>query len=92
MGRRDAFVRWWIESVKRFEQPPGQKIDVILGELGPYETSFGVENLAARLGVPWVADLQDPWALDEMRLYPRLYNELPTVNACEALSEVPPQL
>ena len=76
IGRRGVFVRWWIDSVKRFERAPGQEIDVILGELGPYETSFGVEKLAARLGVPWVADLQDPWALDEMRLYPTALHRL----------------
>ena len=76
IGRRGVFVRWWIDSVKRFELAPGQKIDVILGELGPYETSLGVEKLAARLGVPWVADLQDPWALDEMRLYPTALHRL----------------
>ena len=23
-----------------------------------------------RLGIPWVADLRDPWALDEMMIYP----------------------
>ena len=27
-------------------------------------------QIAAALGTPWVADLQDPWALDEMWLYP----------------------
>jgi glycosyltransferase involved in cell wall biosynthesis len=26
--------------------------------------------LGRRLGVPWVADLRDPWALDEMQIYP----------------------
>ena len=76
MGRRSAFARWWIESIERLEQPPGQKIDVVLGELAPFETAFGVEKLAGRLGVPWVADLQDPWALDEMRLYPTVIQRL----------------
>ena len=66
----NAFSKWWIDSIvregKRIEDP----IDVILGELVPYETAYGVERLARELGVPWVADLQDPWALDEMWLYP----------------------
>jgi glycosyltransferase involved in cell wall biosynthesis len=36
----------------------------------PYETAEAAARLSSELGVPWVADLQDPWALDEMWLYP----------------------
>ncbi len=55
---------------------------VILGELVPYETAFGVERLGRLLGVPWVADLQDPWALDEMWLYPSVIHRLGIVRGC----------
>jgi glycosyltransferase involved in cell wall biosynthesis len=34
----------------------------------------GVGRAAATLGKPWVADLADPWALDEMRLYPTVWH------------------
>ncbi len=70
LGRQDEFIRWWIDSIVRAGQEQAKGVDVILGELGPYETAFGVEELSRALGVPWVADLQDPWALDEMWLYP----------------------
>jgi glycosyltransferase involved in cell wall biosynthesis len=34
-------------------------------------------ELSRRLDKPWVADLRDPWALDEMRVYPtRLHRQL----------------
>ena len=67
-GRLSAFSRWWIDSIVRFGR--AARVDVIIGEMGPYETALGVEQLARDLGIPWVADLQDPWALDEMLLYP----------------------
>ncbi len=70
LGRQGKFIRWWIDSIVRFGREPGTGVDVILGELGPYETAFGVEELSRLIGVPWIADLQDPWALDEMWLYP----------------------
>jgi glycosyltransferase involved in cell wall biosynthesis len=42
----------------------------VYGSLVPYETAAPVARVAAKLHKPWVADLQDPWALDEMWLYP----------------------
>ena len=69
-GRRTAFARWWCEGIVETGLGAAEGVDLILGELVPYETAFGVEALARRLGVPWVADLQDPWALDEMWVYP----------------------
>jgi hypothetical protein len=37
--------------------------------LEPYETATAATAVAARLGIPWIADLQDPWALDEVRVH-----------------------
>ena len=76
LGRHDAYIRWWIDSIVRCGRSHGEGIDVILGELVPYETAFGVERLGRLLGVPWIADLQDPWALDEMWLYPSVIHRL----------------
>jgi glycosyltransferase involved in cell wall biosynthesis len=38
--------------------------------MSPYASAVAAAALAERLDVPWVADLRDPWALDEMRVYP----------------------
>jgi glycosyltransferase involved in cell wall biosynthesis len=70
LGRRGAFIQWWIDSIVRVGREHGDGVALVVGELGPYETAFGVAELARALGVPWVAELQDPWALDEMWLYP----------------------
>jgi hypothetical protein len=48
----------------------GAGADLVLASCLPYETAVAGARLAAELGTPWVADLEDPWALDEMRIYP----------------------
>ena len=70
LGRHDPFARWWMDAVASLELDPDHRVDVVVGELVPYYTAPAVERLARRLGVPWIADLQDPWALDEMWGYP----------------------
>lgn len=64
------FARWWIDGAVELGREAGPEADVILGELVPYFTAEAAAKLARELGKPWVADLQDPWALDEMWLYP----------------------
>lgn len=66
----DRWVRWWIEQSVALGRQVGAGADVVLASCAPYETALAGARLAAELGVPWVADLEDPWALDEMRLYP----------------------
>jgi glycosyltransferase involved in cell wall biosynthesis len=46
------------------------RVDVVLCEFGSYSLAPSAIRVSRELGVPWVADLQDPWALDEMWLYP----------------------
>jgi glycosyltransferase involved in cell wall biosynthesis len=46
------------------------EVDVLLCEFGFYALARSAIRLSRELGIPWVADLQDPWALDEMWLYP----------------------
>jgi glycosyltransferase involved in cell wall biosynthesis len=38
--------------------------------MSPFESAGSAAELARALGRPWVADLRDPWALDEMMVYP----------------------
>ncbi len=48
--------------------PDGVKL--LYASVVPYDLAEPAARLARELGVPWVADLQDPWALDETWLYP----------------------
>src|SRR5215217_546208 len=68
--RPSEWVRWWVDQAVELGARVGADADVVIASCAPYETAHAGARLAARLGVPWVADLEDPWALDEMRLYP----------------------
>ncbi len=67
---RTPFTRWWQEGIVAAARAVGPGVDLLYGSIVPYESAAAVAAIAAELGKPWVADLQDPWALDEMWLYP----------------------
>jgi glycosyltransferase involved in cell wall biosynthesis len=46
------------------------EVDVVIASMSPFETAEAAARLSHALGKPWVADLRDPWALDEMTVYP----------------------
>lgn len=64
------FARWWIERALDAGRRAGSRADVIFASMSPYESGIAAATLAKELGKPWVADLRDPWALDEMSVYP----------------------
>lgn len=72
IGFPSRFARAWIEACEAtgLRAAAHAEIDVILATMSPFETSEAAARLATRLRVPWVADLRDPWALDEMSVYP----------------------
>lgn len=43
--------------------------ELIYVSLSPYEDAYVAARLAEKHGLPWVADLRDPWALDEFQVY-----------------------
>lgn len=46
-----------------------QRPDLIFVTLSPFEGATAAAALSRRFGIPWVADLRDPWALDEMQVF-----------------------
>lgn len=69
LDRASPFARWWTEGA--LGVGAGLRgLDAVFATMSPYESGAIAAQLARRLGVPWVADLRDPWALDEMRVYP----------------------
>jgi glycosyltransferase involved in cell wall biosynthesis len=64
-----AWRRWWvrgaIDAGATVERP-----DVIFATMSPFDSAEVGAVLAKAHGVPWVADLRDPWALDEMLVWP----------------------
>jgi hypothetical protein len=45
-------------------------VDLIYSWMSPYESAVAAARLSEVLGKPWVAGLRDPWALDEMMMFP----------------------
>ena len=70
LQRRPRWVQWWVENAVAAGIRHGEGIDLVYASCIPYETAEAGARVAAALGVPWVADLEDPWALDEMRVQP----------------------
>jgi glycosyltransferase involved in cell wall biosynthesis len=70
LGRRSSLATWWIEESVRLGCEVGRDADAIITSCAPYETAFAGARIARTLGRPWIADLEDPWALDEMRIAP----------------------
>jgi glycosyltransferase involved in cell wall biosynthesis len=64
------WVRWWIDEATELGKRVGAGAGVVLTSCAPYETAWAGARVASHLGTPWIADLEDPWALDEMRVYP----------------------
>jgi glycosyltransferase involved in cell wall biosynthesis len=60
--------RWWRSGVLERGRTV-REIEVVLATMSPFQSAGPAGRLARDLGVPWVADLRDPWALDEMQVY-----------------------
>lgn len=43
--------------------------DLIYVSMSPFEGAAAAASLSRRFGIPWVADLRDPWALDEVQVF-----------------------
>ena len=71
LGAPSAWSTWWAGGVAAALRELGP-FDAILATMSPFESAAAVGAAASELGVPWVADLRDPWALDEMTAYPTL--------------------
>ena len=61
-----AWGRWWRRGIAAHRM---DDVDVVVATMSPFQSAQAVAKLARKYGVPWVADLRDPWALDEMQVY-----------------------
>jgi len=74
-ARRDRWLArpgaWedWLEDGLVAAGRDVRDVDLVYADLGPDATARAASRLAAELDCPWIADLGDPWALDEMRVY-----------------------
>ena len=73
LGRGGPFRRWWIDGVTRAGAAVGD-VDLVYASMSPFEGGEAAAALARSLACPWVADLRDPWALDEVAVYPTRFH------------------
>ena len=70
LGLEERWSSWWIKRSYLVGLEAGQAAELIYVWMQPYASADVGTALSRALGVPWVADLGDPWALDEMMTYP----------------------
>jgi glycosyltransferase involved in cell wall biosynthesis len=61
--------RWWSRGVVAAARRV-DGISLVFASMPPYSSAAPAAAVARGLGVPWVADLRDPWALEEYFAYP----------------------
>ena len=66
---RSQFRQWWVNGVVAIAERH-RDVELIYASMNPYESGEAAAKASELLGVPWVADLRDPWALDEMLEFP----------------------
>src|ERR687891_2251424 len=62
--------RWWFANVLERARGLEADVDLVHASLRPYSTAGAAIAVARLLDRPLVLDLEDPWALDEMMVYP----------------------
>ncbi len=70
LGLWTPFHRWWQSEAVRLGRTVVRDVDLVYAPMSPYSTAAAASALAREAGKPWVADLQDPWALDDWAVYP----------------------
>ncbi|MGH3004343.1 MAG: glycosyltransferase family 4 protein [Gaiellaceae bacterium] len=66
---RSGFARWWQDGIISLGREAAD-VDLLYVSMSPFESAPAVAALARGIDRPWVADLRDPWALDEMVVHP----------------------
>lgn len=59
----------WAAGERAVAEAKARKCEVVVTTLSPYACYRIGERVQRELGIPWVVDLRDPWALDGWRVY-----------------------
>lgn len=66
----EEFSQWWVDGLVATVLERGPAVDVIYASMSPFETARAAARISAETGTPWIADLRDPWALDDWLVFP----------------------
>lgn len=64
------FERWWRHEATRLGRTVVRDVHLVYASMSPFGTAAVAAALAREGGKPWIADLRDPWALDDWTVYP----------------------
>lgn len=70
LGRPTAFETWWRREAVAAAREVRSEADLIYASMSPFSTALAAQDIASVARIPWVADLRDPWALDDWAVYP----------------------
>jgi glycosyltransferase involved in cell wall biosynthesis len=70
LGLPSRFSRWWVSGATELGLQYADDVDVVYATMSPFETAAAAAGIARAAGKPWVADLRDPWALDDWTVFP----------------------
>ena len=69
-GFERRWDRWWIDGATTCAADLGSETELVYAWMSPFSSAVVASRIADKLRRPWIADLGDPWALDEMMVYP----------------------
>jgi hypothetical protein len=76
--RRNAYLLAARSAIREYSP------DLILVSMSPFQDARIAAELAGEFGLPWVADLRDPWALDEFQIYRTAWHRREEVKRMES--------
>ena len=68
--RRKAFIEKGRQAIEE-HQP-----ELILVSMSPFQDADIAHELSQMFSIPWIADLRDPWALDEFQVYRTVFHRI----------------
>jgi glycosyltransferase involved in cell wall biosynthesis len=74
LQRQTPFDDWWQEGARSLGETVSRDVDVVYASMSPFGTATAAASVARAGGKPWVADLRDPWALDDWSVYPSAFH------------------
>ncbi|MEM9063982.1 MAG: glycosyltransferase [Planctomycetota bacterium] len=67
---RDRVAAWMPNAIETAERVGREeRVGAMIVTCSPFELAAAGETVGSKLGVPWVLDLRDPWALDGWMAY-----------------------
>jgi len=87
LGLSSEFARWWVPSaIELGEEAAAHENPVaIFATMSPFESAEVAACLSKNLALPWIADLRDPWALDETQIFPTWFHRKAELNKMRRL-------